>query len=52
MREKMTTFPKTVRGFAFILCDEDAPNGRLLPLADHPKWFDLERLAERLKCTT
>lgn len=49
MREKITTFPTTVRGWGFILCSEAAPRGRFLPIADHDKWFDLEELAERLR---
>ena len=48
IREKPTNFPAMVRGYAAIICDEDAPHGRLLPLADHPLWFDLGRLKQRM----
>lgn len=50
MQEKVTTFPNTQKMHAFcaVLCDDTAPQGRLLPIVLHDKWFDLKMLKERL----
>ena len=48
-REKPSTFPKTVPGFCAIITDEEAPNGRIIPLMVHPAWMDLEHLWRRFE---
>ena len=49
VREKVTPFPTTVRGFCAIIQDDDSTCGRLLPIAIHDKWFDLAQLKQRLE---
>ena len=49
IREKPTTFPMTQLGYAFILCDESAPQGRFVPIAYHDRWFTVEALWKRIQ---
>jgi hypothetical protein len=48
VRERPNTFPKGVLGFGAVLHDKENPEGYLLPLAVHDRWFDLAKLKERL----
>ena len=51
VRERISTFPETTgqKGFSFILCDDEVPTGRLLPVSMSEEYFDLERLYERFR---
>lgn len=47
VRESPTTFPTTVNGFGAVI--KQGEDYALIPLANHPKWFSLRNIVERLK---
>ena len=48
VRERPTHFPRAVKGFGIIYQTPTAPQGRLIPVALHDRWFDLRELAAML----
>jgi hypothetical protein len=45
MRERPTSYPKSVQGFAALYTTEDSPGGRIIPFARHKRWFRLRDIA-------
>jgi predicted phosphodiesterase len=49
VRNRPTTFPTMVPGFCAIIQTEDCPGGMVIPLAVHPRWFNIPALYERFR---
>lgn len=48
IREKPTTFPKSVKGYGVIYQTEGDPGGKLIPIALHDRMFSIQDIAAML----
>ena len=49
IREKPTTFPRSVHGYGIIYSTKDNPRGRLIPVAVHDRMFRIADIIEMAK---
>lgn len=49
MRERPSTFPATIHGYGIVYTTPECPEGRLLPMAVHPRYFKLSELRKLME---